>query len=1276
MADTIQVTYKVMEDGTLKRIGQDAEKAAKSTDKASRSSDNYSKRNKGVAGATSNSTKAFSKMTTGIEGGLVPAYATLAAHVFAVTAAFGVLSRAAAVRQLNEGLLFTGRAAGQNLPIVVDNLRKITENAVSSADAMRAVAIGTSAGFDQTQMEGLTRVAKGASLALGRDMTDALDRLTRGAAKLEPEILDELGIMVRLDDATEKFAATLGKSVGDLTQFERRMAFTNAIIEQGEQKFGALSQSVEANPFNKLAATFDNLIKSVTNFFNIVVGPIAGYLADNLPALIASVGILGTGVVNKMVPGLLGAGEAARDMAKDMADGAKSAIANTKAFKGAPRAYSGLIDKIKEGTASSKEYDDAVTSLEKSIRAHKNQMPGFIAQYGEGSEEVATKTAKLNEAEKAHKSLTGAQALETQATRKGAQADIMAAAAAGNLRATYTLLKAEILANFAATKLDTAGKGILATAYAYLRTTITMATLSVKAFGLALLQSIPLIGQVIMVGMLLWEAFKWLFKSDAEETVSPLADAIEDSRKRVEEYPNIIEQLADSYDMATSSAERYIIALKVQNGLIGQGLSSVQSLARAEEVANRKKEIAARRTLEQQKKAVEESEKLLTKAGVELPEDGKFSFGQRAKANIAGHVFFEGVDPAEVRAAMDAYEQGLAGISSANEALGKVLSASPTDELLAETQISLEENIVALTAAQSKLQEGSDEFNQYGNSINTVRSLLANLTKDNLKETIDELVKLKTTVAATENSFKSLADVQAEMDAKLAENKNATGLFAFEITQLDNALKALEGTNRSKAQLDEFLKTVESLGVASEQAGKDLLVLLKGLNEGDMKAATAAAEAAHQALVLQKAGLDIRVKENEFNTASAEATRLSDEYEQAKLMKTVSANELEKMKLEVQKAQTEELKKQLALSKALVDDAERTGGEQFATGIQVGTFFKDNADVLGSDDVATSDKIRVMGEGLNPMFEQLKKLGPEGELTAAVVEGGLLMAESFAGAFKKMEDNTFGLQDGLAMAATAVNALGSIQQAQAKAGIKAIDDQIKAEQARDGKSAASVAKLKALEEKKTAMQRKAFEQNKKMQMAQTIISTSSAIMSVMDDVPPPFNFILAGLVGAMGAMQLSTIAGTSFQGGGSISSAPSSVEVGKRKNVVDLAKGQNAAGELAYARGASGAGNMTNFRPAFSGYKHRADGGYVVGEQGPELFMPQVPGTIIPAGETEEIAAQSPVNVNFTIQTIDSQNMEEALMTQRASIISMIREAANANGEDFLQSVDLTEANY
>ena len=173
MADTINIKFKVLEDGSLQGIGTKAEKASKGLDKTSKSARNTDRNLRGVAGMSSNTTKNFSKMQQGLSGGLVPAYAALAANVFAVTAAFGVLSRAAGVKQLTEGLLFTGRAAGQNLSIVTDNLREITDNAISSADAMRALAIGTSAGFSESQMEGLTKVAKGASLALGRDMTDA-----------------------------------------------------------------------------------------------------------------------------------------------------------------------------------------------------------------------------------------------------------------------------------------------------------------------------------------------------------------------------------------------------------------------------------------------------------------------------------------------------------------------------------------------------------------------------------------------------------------------------------------------------------------------------------------------------------------------------------------------------------------------------------------------------------------------------------------------------------------------------------------------------------------------------------------------------------------------------------------------------------------------------------------------------------------------------------------------------------------------------------------------
>ena len=61
--------------------------------------------------------------------------------------------------------------------------------------------------------------------------------------------------------------------------------------------------------------------------------------------------------------------------------------------------------------------------------------------------------------------------------------------------------------------------------------------------------------------------------------------------------------------------------------------------------------------------------------------------------------------------------------------------------------------------------------------------------------------------------------------------------------------------------------------------------------------------------------------------------------------------------------------------------------------------------------------------------------------------------------------------------------------------------QLKKKKALDGKSEQSVNKIKALEKKKEAIQRKAFETNKKMQIAQAVISTASAMAQTYASLP-------------------------------------------------------------------------------------------------------------------------------------------------------------------------------
>ena len=109
MANEVTLTIRVGDKGTLDIVAKEAKAAAgavdkvtESTNRATNARNRYSKGEKGVAGATANSTKAFSKMRNSMTGGggLVAAYATLAANAFALSAAFGVLQRAAAFQQL------------------------------------------------------------------------------------------------------------------------------------------------------------------------------------------------------------------------------------------------------------------------------------------------------------------------------------------------------------------------------------------------------------------------------------------------------------------------------------------------------------------------------------------------------------------------------------------------------------------------------------------------------------------------------------------------------------------------------------------------------------------------------------------------------------------------------------------------------------------------------------------------------------------------------------------------------------------------------------------------------------------------------------------------------------------------------------------------------------------------------------------------------------------------------------------------------------------------
>ena len=154
-----KITIDIEVNGKMQKATVSADKlhramdgVAEGTDKATKSQRTQDRVLKGSAKASSNSTKNFSKMAQGITGGLVPAYATLAANLFAVSAAFNFLKRASQLKQLEESQVAYAARTGVALQSVTQRLRETSQGMLGFQEAAQAAAIGVAKGFSPNQL--------------------------------------------------------------------------------------------------------------------------------------------------------------------------------------------------------------------------------------------------------------------------------------------------------------------------------------------------------------------------------------------------------------------------------------------------------------------------------------------------------------------------------------------------------------------------------------------------------------------------------------------------------------------------------------------------------------------------------------------------------------------------------------------------------------------------------------------------------------------------------------------------------------------------------------------------------------------------------------------------------------------------------------------------------------------------------------------------------------------------------------------------------------------
>lgn len=258
-----------------------------------------------LAQGSASAGRSFAAQSQGL-GGVVGVYAAAAANVFALTAAFSALNRAAQFETIIRGTEAFASSIGTSATAVLKSIKEITNGQLTLIESAEQANLALSAGFNTDQISELADVANKASKALGRNLSDSFQRITRGAIKLEPELLDEIGIFTRIEPAVQAYAASVGKSASQLTQFERRQAFVNKVIEDGSKAFKDIDTSVLSTQekFEKLVANFSDLALITGKIIADSLVPLVDFLNKNVGNQFLLLGSIGLLVFNRLRIGI------------------------------------------------------------------------------------------------------------------------------------------------------------------------------------------------------------------------------------------------------------------------------------------------------------------------------------------------------------------------------------------------------------------------------------------------------------------------------------------------------------------------------------------------------------------------------------------------------------------------------------------------------------------------------------------------------------------------------------------------------------------------------------------------------------------------------------------------------------------------------------------------------------------------------------------------------------------------------------------------------------
>jgi len=125
---------------------------------------------------------------------------------------------------------------GVNSNKLLSDLKKVSGGTIKDTELMKQSnqALMLMGGDIADKLPGMMEIARAAAKATGKDVDFMFESLVTGMGRGSKLMLDNLGIIVDVDKANKEYANTIGKSVNELTDAEKKQAFYNATLKAGE----------------------------------------------------------------------------------------------------------------------------------------------------------------------------------------------------------------------------------------------------------------------------------------------------------------------------------------------------------------------------------------------------------------------------------------------------------------------------------------------------------------------------------------------------------------------------------------------------------------------------------------------------------------------------------------------------------------------------------------------------------------------------------------------------------------------------------------------------------------------------------------------------------------------------------------------------------------------------------------------------------------------------------------------------------------------------------